>query len=1249
LAAKRHRLLFYTRFGIQNQIGKMRSSGLDDKLHSIVKTNLRQRLANFNTYIMKSFIFYFLGLQLLIVCLTVNITTGQTVIAYPLPTCYTLASQYNIDVNGTNIPIVDNTYGSTDIYNYAHFSFSGTMTITVTTSETISSYNISPLKDNISGTVNGNALSFTLNSSKYLILKINNLPDLVIAADNLETDVPPSSGPGIFNVRSSQYSADSTGGSTATTAIQQAIDDASGVGGGIVYIPAGVYKCASIVLKSNVSVYLAGGAVLLATGNPEDFSKFYYKSSVKMNGTYFIYTDTTHPTSNIKIFGRGTIDGNGYYMRTAKQWVNDLIVPLQTSYFTLDGIICRNSGLWAVIPTRSDHVVIKNTKHFNNNDKLYEDDGIDIQECQHVQLQHLIVISEDDAISTKTWTNYTDMAVSWPGSPELLDSVTADDCTTWSRCATFKIGFGSYQPQSNISVSNSTSYRSMRAIAINPAYGGNHNNSNIVFDNIDIEGFWPREGNQSKWLDVYTSHNGSAYGGPISDVEIKNINVRTFGSVASTIKGDDSLRQVNGVRLENVKVPGQPGYASSLSEMNIFDVNNFVNNITITPWDSLSNNLAINKDVQVSTTADSAYAGKYAVDGDNITKWWSVHSGYSQTFIVDLGRIVHNIQQVSIKWADGFAQKYQLQFSDDGSAWTTVDSVTANNYLLTQQEHLNTPARYIKMYGLGRGNGLGYTISEFEVKGDLYPPSNLPLPDYTSYGTAHYPERISFFKANPLKKGDIVFLGNSLTELAGDWGGRLGISHVDNRGIVSDHTYGVLARLNEIVYYKPSNIFLEIGINDLALSQYTAQYVADNISEIVKIIHSESPNTHIYVQTILPTTSTSLITKIKAANQMLMDKAATEAFTLIDLYPLFIDSNGLMKSIYTTDGTHLTEAGYQVWVNRLKELDLFSSTNISGNLAFHKPVYVSSVLNVDTTYGGDKAVDGIDSTTWWSNYAGYSQTFYVDLGRIFDIEKIVIKWAAEGGYAQAFNLQVSNDAQTWTTIYSVSGNMDRLNTIDGLTSSARYVRMLGLGRGNSLGYTISEFEVYQNSSVVLALPALNFEVRADSQAAYLCWNLPMKTNFDHFLVEKGISSKSFNSIGYIDNSVDLGDCEKFNFTDYNLIKGENFYRLKQVNKDGTYLYSDIKHLDHKVSTSSSKLKLYPNPAHRLLYLSIGNSDNIGGEKCIRIYNLAGSLIKYEKVNDSLFKIDVSKLSVGVYFLNLFVGKKLLSSGKFVKY
>ena len=326
-------------------------------------------------------------------------------------------------------------------------------------------------------------------------------------------------------------------------------------------------------MRSNVHIYMEGGAVIRGTGNPKDYITHYRKESLQMDGTWFIYTDEN--TSNIKIYGRGTIDGNGSYMRNQHKYLNNLLMPMQCSGFTVDGITFIDSGLWGVIPTRCDHVLLQNTKHYNENDKDHEDDSIDIQECRHVLVRHTIAIAEDDTYSTKTWTHTTDIADKWYGDPEPLDDVTFDDCLGWSRCATFKLGFGVEQDQTNLRFVNSTSYKSMRAIAVNHKWGKGIAR-NVVFDNIDIEGFWPRDKNNSRWLEIYLQAPET-----VEDIVIRNVRVRDKGNTPSIIKGYDAKHPLKNIILENIYMYDRNVPAYSLEEMNITDVNKYIERLQL--------------------------------------------------------------------------------------------------------------------------------------------------------------------------------------------------------------------------------------------------------------------------------------------------------------------------------------------------------------------------------------------------------------------------------------------------------------------------------------------------------------------------------------------------------------------------------------------------------------------------------------------------------------------------------------------
>ena len=97
----------------------------------------------------------------------------------------------------------------------------------------------------------------------------------------------------------------------------------------------------------------------------------------------------------------------------------------------------------------------------------------------------------------------------------------------------------------------------------------------------------------------------------------------------------------------------------------------------------------------------------------------------------------------------------------------------------------------------------------------LYPPENTVLVYHTEWTENHYKEKIKEFKEHPLSMGDIVFIGNSITEGGKDWVAKLGIDNAKNRGISGNVKDGVLLRLGELIKYKPTSIFIMIGINDL--------------------------------------------------------------------------------------------------------------------------------------------------------------------------------------------------------------------------------------------------------------------------------------------------------------------------------------------------------------------------------------------------------------------------------------------------
>ena len=205
----------------------------------------------------------------------------------------------------------------------------------------------------------------------------------------------------------------------------------------------------------------------------------------------------------------------------------------------------------------------------------------------------------------------------------------------------------------------------------------------------------------------------------------------------------------------------------------------------------------------------------------------------------------------------------------------------------------------------------------------LYPKKDLVFQYQDEWGKGNYKKLIEEFKKQPLDFGDIVFLGNSITAGGKDWSERLNEPNIKNRGIGGDVTEGVLARLDELIYFKPRTVFLLIGINDLwnlTPDNPPAEYVGENILKIAQKIKAGSPKTKIYIQTILPNKRVVLREKIKAVNQIIKTNQTESLYSLIDLYSVFVDNDGLLKNDLSIDETHLNEQGYDAWVKFIQPI-----------------------------------------------------------------------------------------------------------------------------------------------------------------------------------------------------------------------------------------------------------------------------------------------------------------------------------------
>jgi hypothetical protein len=132
-----------------------------------------------------------------------------------------------------------------------------------------------------------------------------------------------------------------------------------------------------------------------------------------------------------------------------------------------------------------------------------------------------------------------------------------------------------------------------------------------------------------------------------------------------------------------------------------------------------------------------------------------------------------------------------------------------------------------------------------------------------------------------------------------------------------------------------------------------------------------------------------------------------------------------------------------------------------------KPAVASSSENAATPAGA--AVDGNAATRWSSAFSDV-QWLRVDLGSPQAVTQVTLSW--EAAYARAFQIQVSNDATTWQTVYSTTTGTGGNQTLS-VSGTGRYVRVNATTRATPYGYSLWEFQVFGESGSTTACGTTN--------------------------------------------------------------------------------------------------------------------------------------------------------------------------------
>lgn len=163
----------------------------------------------------------------------------------------------------------------------------------------------------------------------------------------------------------------------------------------------------------------------------------------------------------------------------------------------------------------------------------------------------------------------------------------------------------------------------------------------------------------------------------------------------------------------------------------------------------------------------------------------------------------------------------------------------------------------------------------------------------------------------------------------------------------------------------------------------------------------------------------------------------------------------------------------------------------------------------------------------------------------------------------------------------------------------------------------------------LPITGLEFSALKQNSMAILNWSTVSENNNAGFEIQKSTNGTSFDSIGFVSAS-NLPSGANYSFTDNNSASTRVYYRLKQVDIDGTrFSYSQIKYVDFSVD---GKTMLYPNPAKSII--NISSPHEFSSATVATIYSYSGRMIKKVLYRNIINGIDISNIAKGNYIIKI---------------
>lgn len=292
--------------------------------------------------------------------------------------------------------------------------------------------------------------------------------------------------------------------------------------------------------------------------------------------------------------------------------------------------------------------------------------------------------------------------------------------------------------------------------------------------------------------------------------------------------------------------------------------------------------------------------------------------------------------------------------------------------------------------------------------------------------------------------------------------------------------------------------------------------------------------------------------------------------------------------------------------------------------------------------------DGFDYTIIFSNKNEFTGT---GIGNFYTYEVAFQSGNSEvtSQGSASFNAGIIPMSSTTTSNLQVTYNTYEGSAFPGLVNGVTYTDPAII---NTLGYATATLIVgsqcfnagpLTSTGVALPVTLTSFNATKQNQTALLTWTTASEQNNKGFDIERSADGKNWSAISFISSKSKTGNSSEtinYAFTDKAIINGANYYRLKQINLNEKFHYSDIKKINFE---SASIISVYPNPVQ-----SIVNIVGVEINDIIRLSNVSGKVFRTIKAKSNTISMEMNSLPKGVYLISIGKVDGTLESLQFVK-